>query len=325
MSVLRDNPRVPPHRLRRYESMHPDERLDARTVASLLQAAEELSCDPALGLKAGMATALGDYDVLEYMALSCPTLGDALDVVCRYLELISGPTACSVERVDEWAVLRIGSRLPSSRAASDFRVATMHRVGSNWLGAELRCQVWLEQDPPRERAAYEAAFPGSRVMFGQPCTGLAWPAASLDAPLRTAEPKLHEVLRRYAERLLAELDRDTTFRHRVRTLLIESLPQGSGTADGIAARLHMSRRTLLRKLEREGTTFKDLVDTTRRQLAMHHLAIGELGASEIAPLLGFAQPSAFHRAFKRWTGTTPLNYRREVGGRPSGLQLAEVG
>jgi AraC-like DNA-binding protein len=93
-------------------------------------------------------------------------------------------------------------------------------------------------------------------------------------------------------------------------MIIEGLADGTATADAIAGRLHMSRRTLLRKLEREGTTFKELVDNTRRQFALRYLEAGELGASEIAALLGFAQPSAFHRAFKRWTGTTPLGYRK---------------
>jgi len=86
---------------------------------------------------------------------------------------------------------------------------------------------------------------------------------------------------------------------------------GSPSADHIAARLHMSRRTLARRLEQEGTTFKALLDELRRDLAMRWLVTEDLGVAELGHRLGFCEPAAFHRAFKRWSGKTPGQYRRD--------------
>ena len=81
------------------------------------------------------------------------------------------------------------------------------------------------------------------------------------------------------------------------------------TAESIATTLHMSRRTMTRRLEEEGTTYKDLLDGVRKQLAVGYLTETSMGVGEVAFLLGFSQGPAFHRAFKRWTGETPMEYR----------------
>ena len=324
LTVLRGHPNVPERLRAHYESMDPDRRVAASTAMALLRAAEALPGEPDLGLRAAMATDLGDYAVVEYAAVSCGTLGEALEATARYIDLINDAVKYSLEYRGHWAVLKISSRLPFSRAALDFQLGTLYRVGLNWIDADLppERQVWFGYAPPGDRSTYATVFRGAHVRFNTACTGLAWPAAALKAPLRTADPKLNAVLRRHAERLMADLNRHETFHDRVRGMIIDGLADGTGTADAIAARLHMSRRTLLRKLEREGTTFKELADNTRRQFAMRYLEAGELDASEIATMLGFAQPSAFHRAFRRWTGTTPLAYRRAFVARQGNIRRA---
>ncbi|MDD9936691.1 MAG: AraC family transcriptional regulator ligand-binding domain-containing protein [Myxococcales bacterium] len=314
LAVLRDHPKVPANVRQHYEEMDPEQRVPASTALSLLRAAEELTGDPDLGLRAALVTDLGDYDVIEYMALSCNTIAEAMEVAGRYIDLVNDAARYRLEQRGDWTVMRVTSQLPFSRAAIDFQLATLYRVALNWLGSDLPAEreVWFSYAAPKDTDAYTTAFRGARVRFGAECTGLVWPSHAVHTKLRTADAKLNQVLRRHADRLLEDLTRLDKFQDRVRALVIEGLTDGTGTAEGVADRLHMSRRTLLRKLEREGTTFKELVDNTRRELALRYLEAGELGASEIAALLGFAQPSAFHRAFKRWTGTTPLGYRRQA-------------
>jgi AraC-like DNA-binding protein len=123
------------------------------------------------------------------------------------------------------------------------------------------------------------------------------------------------VLRKYADVLLAELPKAESLTERVRALITEQLVAGEPSAERIARALHMSRRTLARKLDQEGTSFKDLLEGTRRHLALRYVGGHDLGMTEIAFLLGFSQAAPFHRAFKRWTGQTPLEYRRAGPGR----------
>jgi AraC-like DNA-binding protein len=114
-----------------------------------------------------------------------------------------------------------------------------------------------------------------------------------------------------AEERLAELPEAAATTQRVRVLASRELSGGEPTAEHVASLLHMSRRTLARRLEQEGTSFRSIMDDLRRGLAERYLALDDLGMSEIAVLLGFSDPAAFHRAFRRWCGQSPSEYRRE--------------
>ena len=111
--------------------------------------------------------------------------------------------------------------------------------------------------------------------------------------------------------MLAELPRARPLTERVRSAILAELAGGNPSITVVAPRLHISPRTLERRLEREGTTFSTLLDDLRKRLALRYVASRDLELAEIAFLLGFSKTTAFHRAFKRWTGQTPLYYRRQ--------------
>jgi AraC-like DNA-binding protein len=171
-------------------------------------------------------------------------------------------------------------------------------------------EVWFEHTEPADLSEYGQAFLGNKVMFGMPWNGFVFDAALLDQPMPGADDKLHVLIRKHADALLEELPRAQSFTQRVRELLLKELEGGNPSAVRIASALHMSGRTLTRRLEDEGTTFKDLLDDLRKSLSLRYVGSTDLGLSEIAFLLGFSQSAAFHRAFKRWTAQTPLEYRR---------------
>jgi AraC-like DNA-binding protein len=132
----------------------------------------------------------------------------------------------------------------------------------------------------------------------------------LSQSVASADPSLHALIRQHADALLAELPHVQSVTARVRELITKELAGGNPIAANIARQMPMGARTLGRRLEGEGTTFKELLDDMRRRLALGYVAGSLLPLSEIAFLLGFSQTAAFHRAFKRWTGQTPLEYRR---------------
>jgi AraC-like DNA-binding protein len=149
------------------------------------------------------------------------------------------------------------------------------------------------------------------VRFGRPLTKLVFDASVLTLPLVGADPALGSLLERQAAELLADSPRRGAFAGRVRSLIKEGLPGGEARMDSVCRRLGVSARTLQRKLREEGTSFQELLEETQRALAEFYLRKPGVAICEISYSLGFAQPSAFHRAFRRWTGLTPKAFRRD--------------
>jgi AraC-like DNA-binding protein len=137
--------------------------------------------------------------------------------------------------------------------------------------------------------------------------------AMLERPVVKADPALSHLIERHAEALLAALPPPTqTAADRVRRILSSALRDGDATLAGAARKLKMSERSLQRRLADEGVTFDALLDEIRRDLALRYLADAKIAVAEVAYLLGYSEPSPFHRAFKRWTGRTPSEMRRSA-------------
>ena len=133
-----------------------------------------------------------------------------------------------------------------------------------------------------------------------------------EVPQLAADPAMSSIMERHLSRLLRDLPPDETFAARVRHVLIEELRRGEPTLDRLAARLRMSERTMQRRLSQQGTSLQALLDEVRHDLSLRHLGESRESIAEIAFLLGFSEVSAFHRAFKRWTGSTPGAYRQAL-------------
>jgi len=138
--------------------------------------------------------------------------------------------------------------------------------------------------------------------------------ADLDARLPTGNPEVAAMTERMLEAQLAKLDRQDVVA-RLKARILDALPSGSPVEEDIARALAMSQRTLQRRLADAGTSFGGVLDATRRDLAFHHLSNPERQVSEIAYLLGFAEAASFNRAFRRWTGLSPSEYRAALGHR----------
>jgi AraC-like DNA-binding protein len=173
-------------------------------------------------------------------------------------------------------------------------------------------EVWFKHEEPGDVSAYRAIFAHAKLVFGAAFDGFVSNATLLDEPMPTANASLHGVLRAHAEHLLAEYASSENFVERVSADILGSLRAGGSTAEGTAARLGMTRRTLTRRLAERGTSYSELLKEARYRTAMHYLRHTAHSVEDIAFLLGFSECPPFIRAFKRWSGYPPLAYRKRA-------------
>jgi AraC-like DNA-binding protein len=215
----------------------------------------------------------------------------------------------------ERALVRLESKVPLSRAAADYHASVTHTTQLVPFAFAVRdVEWWFPHDAPADISEYEKTFGSAKLRFSAPAFAYCFDATLLKAPLPSADANLHLIVRKHAEHLLSELPRSRNLTEAVRELIVQELASGQPTAAQVAIRLRMNQRTLARRLQSEGTTFSALFDELRRGLALRYLLRQDLRISEVVFLLGFSEVATFYRAFRRWTGQTPVEYRRSQGG-----------
>jgi len=292
----------------------PDARLPLAREHRLWDGAAELTGDPHFGLHAAELIRPGAFDVLDYAVRTAPDLRAALERLARYNRLLHDSASFHLSPVT--GGLRIEHRLDlpegsASRQVVEFTLASLVVVAAQ-LGAQpVAAQaVTFRHGAPGPLEDYRRVF-GVTPQFNAPASALVLGDEVLRRPVPAADPGLSRIVIEHAERLLQALapQADGTAA-RLGLLLAETLTDGPLSLGEAARRLGLSERSLQRRLEAEGTTFAALLDGVRKELALRYVADLRLALGEVAYLLGFAEPSPFHRAFRRWTGTTPAAARR---------------
>ncbi|KAB2888831.1 MAG: AraC family transcriptional regulator [Kofleriaceae bacterium] len=238
----------------------------------------------------------------------------ALDRLVRYNRLVHSAAEFTVQeagaRVRIEHAFAVPGRQPG-RQASEFTLATLVAITGQIAGVDIRpLAVELPHAPPADDlTAYEAVF-GVPPRMRRPVGAVELARSDLDRPCPAADPHLSEVILRQANALLAARPGpSTTYGDRVRRYLVDHLGGNAVSLASAAESLKLSERSLQRRLAAEDTSFDALVDELRRELALRYLADRSMAIGEVAYLLGYSEPSAFHRAFKRWTGSTPAEIR----------------
>jgi AraC-like DNA-binding protein len=288
-----------------------DARLPRELAIRTWLAAGEATNDDVLGLHIATRAPPGMYGALEYAIRSNATVGDALLQFARYYRIVSSSSALVVDVTDtEARVTHAAARTPP--AVVDNLFALIVRVGRELSGvAVVPRSVKLTRSAPRVAGDHDAFF-RVPVEFSAPVNELVFDAATLALPFVTADAALHEELERRTEAMLGGLPAGAVFLRDARVAVMKSLREGTGaTVAVLAAALDMSERTLQRRLGENATSRSDLVDSVRHELALRYLA-ADVGSTEAAYMLGFSEATAFHRAFKRWTGTTLKEYRARL-------------
>jgi AraC-like DNA-binding protein len=293
----------------------PDNPVPFTRLVMLAECGARLTGDDAFGLHVGERTDVKSYGLLGYVTINSRTFGEALACLIRYQQIRTNAVEFSLEAVGADAHLvyhyRTAEVAPRVRRhESEEMLSTMMRVGREMTGADWAPrEVHFEHAEPSDVSEHARIF-RAPVLFDRPLTKLVFDASMLALPLVAADPTLGSLLERQAEELLARHPRRAGCAERVRRLIREGLPGGDARMDSACRRLGVSARTLQRKLREEGTSFQQLLEETQRALAELYLRRPEVAICEISYSLGFSQPSAFHRAFRRWTGQTPKEFRR---------------
>jgi AraC-like DNA-binding protein len=160
----------------------------------------------------------------------------------------------------------------------------------------------------------------SPLLFEQDTSGIVFGKKYLDLPNPNPQPYIKEILSRHADKLITELDRSKRFQDKVRKIIMKRLDSGEVTLEMISSELNLSSRTVYRKLREENISYKALLSDIKKQLAQAYLQETSFTINEISYLLGFSEASAFHRAYKRWFGINPSQYRQKVEKSYSSLQ-----
>ncbi len=294
----------------------PDTRVRVEQGLALVRAAVEASGDEGLGLRLSRLYEPGAFGVLDHLARSSRTLREAIDVLCRYERIHQNAMTTSLRVEGGLAVLdhRMLHPYPVPRQLSENTIGNLVVIGRKWTGVDFTpVEVRFAHPNPRDVCEHARLF-RCPIAWGATSDALILDASHLDAPLLMSNAGLSQVLDRHAKDLLEKLSLGHAFTDRVREHIFAELPRGDAMVKRVAGVLGMSVRTLQRRLGDEGTQYESLLDQTRQRLCTEYMRRTDLGIEDVALMLGYSDSRAFRRAFRRWTGKTPSQVRREPQG-----------
>jgi AraC-like DNA-binding protein len=291
----------------------PDNRISVANYVALLEAGVELCNEPALALLFGESVKMQDVSIVGMIGETSKSVEEARRHVNRYASLLldsdDGASTDRIQLIREkggtWFILTsplyIEHRLLAEVAMAQSVRGTreLSPEGATYLKA-----IRFAHQEPAHRAEYDRIF-AVPIFFGTGMNALLMDKAIMSVKLPGANPYFSDILSAHADSLLQSLESARSHRGRVEGVLISILHKGGPNINVVSRELGVSRYTLCRRLKAEGITYKKVLDELRLKLAIHYLTNERTSVNETAYLLGFSEPAAFSRAFRRWTGVRP--------------------
>jgi AraC-like DNA-binding protein len=273
-----------------------------------------LTRDPCIGLRAARYFNPASLQALGFAWLASDSLYDALSRMVRYVRALDNTMQLELSLSGEVCCLAIEQVRVHSRVENEIRDAF-------WAGLINLCRISLTESfaplrlsrcrpEPLCMADFYALF-RAPIQFGADRDVMTFRRDDVERHLPTANHILARSNEQIVADYLARLDNDS-FPDRVRARLVEVLPSGEVEAELLARGLNLSLRTLQRRLAKAGTSYSELLDEARRELALRYIGEHRLSIKETTYVLGFSEPANFTRAFRRWTGFSPTQYRQQV-------------
>jgi len=290
----------------------PEGRIPTHKEAALLEIASRLTRDRCFGLRLGMTLKPKQFGLLGYVALSSDSLRSASVKICRYHRVLSEGIEAHLESQSDgsiltWSVIDPNAKITnqSDEISAGICVSVFRALTSTNLSPG---HVEFRHRGPEDIREHQRLL-GCPVFFGRPRNAMTLTEARLDLPIRTADATLLRILERYCREILGKKPKKPDIVFRVRELIVGFLSEGQPGIDRVSSELGMSARTLARRLEVRGSSYRGILDDVRHQLAIQYTSDRHLRLGEVAFLLGYNDQASFNRAFRRWTGATPSEIR----------------
>jgi AraC-like DNA-binding protein len=289
----------------------PRARIAPEQFARLIQALWLALDDEYLGFGKGQSKP-GSFAMMCHAVIHCRNLDKALNRGLLFYSLFPDAPRLTLTREDEMIRLSLDDAhlWDPDHFLTESLLVIWHRFGSWLIGQRIRLeQATFSYPRPEHGAEYDLLF-SCPLEFSTPHSSLLFHSRYLNMPLLQDERTLKLFLERSPADLLSRPDDGDSLSSQLRRLLSRDSSRWPDL-EAVAAHLHISPQTLRRHLREEGSSFQELKDQLRRDIAIYHLSRANLSLQQIAEQLGFSEPSAFHRAFKKWTGLTPGAYRAQ--------------
>jgi len=294
----------------------PATRISYEQAAVVFRNAVRLAPGPSIAFRAGIRMHLTAYGMYGYGLLSSPTHADLMDFTIKYNRVmgpVAGPVSytCSggTAVLPYEVLLSSDPQDPLYRFALEFAFAVHLRLGRDLFGPSFGLSaLHVRFAEPEDLSAYRTLF-GCPVAFGQPRDELHVGSPWVGHPSRLPDSVTHAMVSEMCKQVLADLPRSGGVSSVVRRTLIDHMPWRFPTIEPMASELSIHPRTLRRRLETEGTTYRGILADVRRVLAIEYLRTTRMTTEEIAERLGYSDASNFRHAFVRWTGRSPQDYR----------------
>lgn len=315
---ISDDELLAPFGLTRDALTSPTLRIPLDMMNDIYAAALRLTDEPALPFYIGMQMKLSSHGFIGFAAMTAENLAQALELAERFISLRIMGFSLRLERVQDTAYLYLQTEL-TLQPLRDGIVASL-MIGLGQMAQVITGQTLFGiaeidlKDEPRF-ADFRHNLP-AQIRFNQPHNRIIFDAHFLDLPLVMSDASSMQLAVEQCERELVANGMTNRFVRQVRDIIYRP-EHGFLSVEAVAEQLHMSERTLKRQLAHEGTTFSDILEDIRRQMAMRALEDSDTNIERIADELGYSDVANFNRAFKRWTGTTPGQYRKERTRLPS--------
>ena len=288
-------------------------RIPLSKMTRLWDLAVYMTDDLQFGLKAGMRAEPSDYYVLGHTWLASATLKGGLERLCRYAHVLSTAITRAEVMEEDGMVVYVESfpdpEIVINRTANEAGIVAFFKlceIIKRDRVRPIRAELVFPPDTARD---YLDEFLDCPVTYGNEREKFYFSREVFEEPLPGYIPDVLDSTSRITEQYLESLDQSKVATD-VRRLLVQMLPSGKADQDTVANRLYRSTSTLQRQLSAEGTSYRDILETTRRSLAEKYLKDGDYSQAEIAYMVGFSDQSNFARAFKRWTGMSPGQFQK---------------
>lgn len=290
---------------------NPDERIPVEKYVIVEETASQVTNDPCFGLNMGQFTEAGNWSILGYMMMNCKTVLEAFHKFSRYSSVIGNLIKGEISIEHDTIVIKLTEPIDApkiSKHCYEGYFSSLINLARNLSGKDIYpTEVALASFKPELIDEYIKVF-GKEVRFSQSGNYMVMSIRVANTPVLLPNESLLMYFESYAKEFLEEIESINSFTYRTKKLILSYMDSENLTVKRIAQELSISCRTLQANLRNEGTEFNILLRQTREQLAKKYL-LENYSIEDITYLLGFSEPSAFRRAFKKWFGVTTKEYR----------------